>query len=416
MEKEKHNDSKNIEKKTDIEELNEVEKFKKGKFSKVLLFFFGISIITFFIGNGFILKVLSFIQAVLFIVSWLMGMQIIKEKFKDLKIILAIVAFVLIVPILGNIGSKNNEYENINWNSIVMKNVLPKPNGNKGRIYSNSEERLSMYIYNSSIDDFNKYLEECKQKGFTLESKTNNDSYDAFNKNGYKLRIYYSEYSKSYDITLNAPKKMTKNVWPNSTLSNMLPKPDSIDGLVQNDSANNFTYYAGNTTIEQFKLYVEKVKAAGFIIDYSNVENTYSAKNQNAYKVSVAYEGANTMKIELSKPSETSSNQNSITKPSETNSNQDSITKPTNDSLRPDFKKAMDSYEAFMDEYISFMKKYKDNPTDSQILSSYTNYMEKYAQAVRDFENWNSNTINTTETNYYLEVQTRINKKLIEIN
>ena len=395
-------DSKNIEKKTDIEELNEVEKFKKGKFSKVLLFFFGISIITFFIGNGFILKVLSFIQAVLFIISWLMGMQIIKEKFKDLKIILAIVAFVLIVPILGSICI-NNKYENINWNSIVMKNVLPKPNGNKGKIYSNSEELLSMYIDNSSIDDFNKYLEECKKKGFTLESKTNNNSYDAFNKNGYKLRIYYSEYSKEYSIILDAPKKMTKNVWPNSTLSNMLPKPDSIDGLVQNDSANNFTYYAGNTTIEQFKLYVEKVKAAGFIIDYSNAGNTYSAKNQNAYKVLVAYEGGNTMKIELSKPSETSSNQNSITKPS-------------NDSLRPDFKKAMDSYEALMDEYISFMKKYKDNPTDSQILSSYANYMKKYTQAMRDFENWKSNTINTTEANYYIEVQTRINKKLIEIN
>lgn len=403
MEKEKHNDSKNIEKKTDIEELNEVEKFKKGKFSKVLLFFFGISIITFFIGNGFILKLLSFIQAVLFIVSWLMGMQIIKEKFKDLKIILAIVAFVLIVPILGNIGSKNNNYENINWNSIVMKKVLPKPSGNKGKIYSNSEEHLSIYIVDSSVNDFNKYLEECKKKGFTLESKIDNDSYDAFNKNGYKLRISYSEYSKEYSITVNAPKKMTKNVWPNSTLSNMLLKPDSIDGLVQNDSANNFTYYAGNTTIEQFKLYVEKVKAAGFIIDYSNAGNTYSAKNQNAYKVLVAYEGGNTMKIELSKPSETSSNQNSITKPS-------------NDSLRQDFKKAMDSYEAFMDEYISFMKKYKDNPTDSQILSSYANYMKKYTQAMRDFENWKSNTINTTEANYYIEVQTRINKKLIEIN
>jgi len=284
-----------------------------------------------------------------------------------------------------------------------MKKVLPKPSGNKGKIYSNSEEHLSIYIVDSSVNDFNKYLEECKKKGFTLESKIDNDSYDAFNKNGYKLRISYSEYSKEYSITVNAPKKMTKNVWPNSTLSNMLPKPDSIDGLVQNDSANNFTYYAGNTTIEQFKLYVEKVKAAGFIIDYSNAGNTYSAKNQNAYKVLVAYEGGNTMKIELSKPSETSSNQNSITKPS-------------NDSLRQDFKKAMDSYEAFMDEYISFMKKYKDNPTDSQILSSYANYMKKYTQAMRDFENWKSNTINTTEANYYIEVQTRINKKLIEIN
>ena len=405
MKKEKQNDSKNIEKNTDIEELNEVEKFKKGKFSKVLLFFFGISIITFFIGSGFILKVLSFIQAVFFIVSWLIGMQIIKEKFKDLKIILAIVAFVLIVPILGNIGSKNNNYENINWNSIVMKKVLPKPNGNKGKIYSNSEEYLSIYIVDSSVNDFNKYLEECKKKGFTLESKIDNDSYDAFNKNGYKLSIFYSEYSKEYSITVNAPKKMTKNVWPNSTLSNMLPKPDSIDGLVQNDSANNFTYYAGNTTIEQFKLYVEKVKAAGFIIDYSNAGNTYSAKNQNAYKVLVVYEGGNTMKIELSKQEQ-----------EKEDNKENSVTNQSNDSLRPDFKKAMDSYEAFIDEYISFMKKYKDNPTDSQILSSYANYMKKYAQAIRDFENWKTNTINTTETNYYLEVQTRINKKLIEIN
>lgn len=60
MEKEKHNDSKNIEKKTDIEELNEVEKFKKGKFSKVLLFFFGISIINIFYWKWIYFKIIEF--------------------------------------------------------------------------------------------------------------------------------------------------------------------------------------------------------------------------------------------------------------------------------------------------------------------------------------------------------------------
>lgn len=38
------------------------------------------------------------------------------------------------------------------------------------------------------------------------------------------------------------------------------------------------------------------------------------------------------------------------------------------DGLRPEFKEAMDSYEAFYDEYCAFMKKYMKNPTDLKLL------------------------------------------------
>ncbi len=46
--------------------------------------------------------------------------------------------------------------------------------------------------------------------------------------------------------------------------------------------------------------------------------------------------------------------------------------------INAEFKAAMDSYEAFFDEYVAIMKKYKDNPMDMSILADYTNYMGQY--------------------------------------
>ncbi|MDO5557903.1 MAG: hypothetical protein Q4G05_06710 [Clostridia bacterium] len=41
----------------------------------------------------------------------------------------------------------------------------------------------------------------------------------------------------------------------------------------------------------------------------------------------------------------------------------------------------MDSYESFINEYITFMKKYKaSNGTDMSLISDYAKYMSKYAE------------------------------------
>jgi hypothetical protein len=75
----------------------------------------------------------------------------------------------------------------------------------------------------------------------------------------------------------------------------------------------------------------------------------------------------------------------------------------------------MDSYEKFMDEYCSFMKKYtKSNGTDMSLLADYSKYMSKYSDMVTKFENWKSKT-NDAELKYYLQVQTRVNQKLLEV-
>ncbi len=85
------------------------------------------------------------------------------------------------------------------------------------------------------------------------------------------------------------------------------------------------------------------------------------------------------------------------------------------DGMRADFKKAMDDYEAFIDEYIEFMKKYSESDGSSlTLLADYLDYMEKYTQAVDSMSKWESDDMNDIERAYYLEVMARCNKKMLE--
>lgn len=83
--------------------------------------------------------------------------------------------------------------------------------------------------------------------------------------------------------------------------------------------------------------------------------------------------------------------------------------------LRPAFKAAMDSYEAFYDEYVEFLKQYKKNPTDLGLLGKYAQMLEKLEDMDKKFEAWKDDDLNDEELKYWLQVQTRIQQKLIDI-
>ena len=77
----------------------------------------------------------------------------------------------------------------------------------------------------------------------------------------------------------------------------------------------------------------------------------------------------------------------------------------------------MDSYEAFIDEYVAFMNKYAESDgSDPALLTDYASYMSRYADMVADFEAWENEEMNEAEAAYYLEVQTRVSQKLFEVS
>lgn len=85
------------------------------------------------------------------------------------------------------------------------------------------------------------------------------------------------------------------------------------------------------------------------------------------------------------------------------------------DGMRPEFKEAMDSYEAFYDEYCDFLQEYEKNPTDLKLIMEYAGMVSKLADMEEKFEEWEDEDLNNAEMKYYLEVNNRISQKLIDI-
>lgn len=93
----------------------------------------------------------------------------------------------------------------------------------------------------------------------------------------------------------------------------------------------------------------------------------------------------------------------------ETDSTEDNVI-----GIRPEFKEAMDSYEAFYTDYCEFMEKYKANPTDLTLLSKYTNMLLQAEEMTEAFEEWESDELNDEELKYYLDVSNRVAQMLLD--
>lgn len=86
------------------------------------------------------------------------------------------------------------------------------------------------------------------------------------------------------------------------------------------------------------------------------------------------------------------------------------------DGMRPDFKAAMDSYEAFYDEYCDFLTRYQENPMDLRLLADYAVMMTRLSEMEAAFDAWDADDMNPVESAYYFEVSARVLQKLSAVS
>ena len=309
--------------------------------------------------------------------------------------------------------------ETIVWDDIILGDKLPEPPANKGEIHTNAADDLWIDINDLSDKQFNDYVEACKGMGFTVDAESNSSSYNAYNAEGYKLSLGHYGSDADMSIQLDAPMEMTTISWPTSIAGQMLPTPKSTTGKFSYEYEDHFYVYVGNTTRSDYAEYVTACSEKGFNVDYNKGDDYYYADNSEGWHISLRYEGNNIMTIDIDAPSEDDNKDTTPTTQPSTEPSSEATTPATedkkdNNAIDPEFKAAMDSYEEFMDEYVAFMKKYKANPSDLSLLTDYANYMSKYADFVEDFEKWENEEMNAAETAYYIDVQARVSKKLLE--
>ena len=205
--------------------------------------------------------------------------------------------------------------------------------------------------------------------------------------------------------------------WPDSALAKMMPVPKSKTGKINNDSSDCLSVSVDKTSESDFKEYVKACKEKGFDVDYSNGDDYYRAKNSKDYSLDVSLSAFNVMKIYLSAPEEeTTEEETSKAESSKAESSKKEQSSKSSDSVTPEFKKAMDKYEEFFDEYAEFMEKYANSDNPASMMKEYTEYMTKYTETMQAFSECEDEEMTEADSLYYLEVQTRINQKLANIN
>ncbi len=313
--------------------------------------------------------------------------------------------------------------ETIAWEEIVLGYMLPEPPVGTGEIHDNTSEELWVDINNLTDKQYADYVAQCEELGFTVEAQSNSSTYTAYNAEGYKLEL--SHYGSDADMSIQVEKPMEMDAisWPTGIAGKLLPVPNSSIGNVSWEYDDSFYIYVGNTPKEDYDAYINACVEKGFDVDYEKGKTYYHAENSEGWQLSLYYQGNGVMSVNIEPPEE-SDEPEITTEPAEeetepeTTKEPETTTEPEKEesgAIGADFKAAMDSYEAFMDEYVAFMKKYKANPTDLGLLMDLSGYLSKYEECMEDFEAWDDEDMNIAETAYYLEVQTRVTKKLLEV-
>lgn len=340
-----------------------------------------------------------------------------KKKHTGLKVIGIIVAIFVLMGLIGSCStscSKQAENTKYDWPTGSLAQMIPSMN-KKCKSVNEFDNSLNITVVDGiSKKDYDTYVSECKERGFTIDAEETNDDFEAYNPEGYQVRVSFSDFSeKKVDIYLDAPKADGTLVWPTTGLATKLPNPGKTKGNITSDSSSQFTAYIGDMDKAAYDAYVEQCIAAGFNVKYDKNKKRYEADNQQGDSLHVEYKGFNTVYISLeaakadSSSSTTASAATSTTPSTNTSTNQSA-------GASADFKKTMDDYEKTIDSYIAFMKKYNESSNTASMAADYAKYMSDYANVMSEIDAIDENTLTEADRKYYIEVNTRIAKKLAD--
>ena len=255
--------------------------------------------------------VIAAMQIILAIVSLLMKKGVIKTARSWIGILVLAAAFALIIPygLLCTVGhsssspaSSASEQSQILWADLALHDVLPEPESLLGQVLLDSDEALLVNISGVSKSQYSGYIEACESAGFTVESERSDSLFTAYNTDGYTLRLLFNDSDEEMEIHLEAPEEYGTLVWPDTALPAMLPIPQSTTGEVTQNDETAFQATVSQTSQKAYQEYITACAEVGFTVEPSNGDNSYSAENDEGYRLTLRYEGNSIMSVFLEEP------------------------------------------------------------------------------------------------------------------
>ncbi|MBQ9744546.1 MAG: zinc ribbon domain-containing protein [Clostridia bacterium] len=190
--------------------------FKKSKLHIVIIIFAIISalcIAVAFNDGRIIAGIIAIVMFILFVVAFLMGSGVIKEKVKNMRLIPLILAFILFVPyfatyslMAGSLDSGLNNTETFEWSNLAMGDKLPDIGKTDAEIVWDNDSVLILNFYGCNKSEFEDYIDSCKDFGYNIDVQDDGTNFTAYNSEGYYLHLQYLDWGdKELTIDLKAP-------------------------------------------------------------------------------------------------------------------------------------------------------------------------------------------------------------------
>ena len=273
-----------------------------GKITTIAIIVFVLLCLVAFLFGKTAAGIIAALQIMLIVVALLLKKQVIKTPKTWIHFIVLAFAVTLLVPYVSLFMASQDDTERFTWSDIQLADIIPEPESHFGEVIGNSAESLFLYVHRTSTADYSEYVDACKDKGFIVDADQSELSYHAYNADGYSLSLFYNEGENVMDISVDVAKQYGTLVWPDSQIANMLPVPTSTTGEITQDDNKGFQAYVSNTPLDDFKNYAAACADKGFDIDANDMEESYSAKNDDGYNLNVSYQGNNVISISVEEP------------------------------------------------------------------------------------------------------------------
>lgn len=167
-------------------------------------------------------------------------------------------------------------------------------------INSDTLEELKFEINDINTEEQQKYIEECKKVGYTIDAISNTDSYTGFSQNGFKLETKTEE--NKLTVLLIAPMKMTDVKFKEDGLYKLIPEVATSKGNIVTDEKNTLEVYFADMPKDKYLSYVNTCIEKGFNRNVEKTDVTYKGQNKEDYIITVKYEGFNQIYIKVEAP------------------------------------------------------------------------------------------------------------------
>lgn len=110
----------------------------------------------------------------------------------------------------GEITSDSKDLNSkFKWPERGIATLLPKPESENGEILWEYSDSFSVDVYNCSMEDFDKYTNDCYYEGFSVDYNKSDTYYYGDNSDGYSLSVTLNTDDNIMNISITAPEEET---------------------------------------------------------------------------------------------------------------------------------------------------------------------------------------------------------------